>query len=47
MLAFSEVLRKNNGQMCSGLAKSVTEKNNEGKVREGYVGNVADFLIRI
>jgi hypothetical protein len=35
--AFPEGLRENNGQMCGGLAKSVTEKNNEGKVREGLL----------
>jgi hypothetical protein len=29
--AFAEGLRKSNGQFCGGLAKSVTEKNNEGK----------------
>ena len=31
---FPEGLRENNGQLCVGLAKSVTEKNNEGKARE-------------
>lgn len=34
--AFTEGLRKSNGQLCGGLAKSVTEKNNEGKVWEGF-----------
>jgi hypothetical protein len=29
--------RKSNGQLCGGLAKSVTEKNNEGKVWEGLI----------
>jgi len=35
-LCFHEGLRENNGQLCSGLAKSVTEKNNEGKGARGF-----------
>jgi hypothetical protein len=31
LFAFSEGLRESNGQLCGGFAKSVTEKNNEGK----------------
>jgi len=47
LFAFHEGLRKSNGQLCGGFAKSVTEKNNEGKVREGPfdVSKIKSFII--